>query len=355
MSEQANRHAIDERLADPERIKLKVQEETSASALTVPETASFRAPGYRVLGLIGSGAMGRVYKAVDERTNQVYALKCIRSELVSDRTILKRLEQETQAAINLNHPNITAIHERGTAEDGSPFIVMDFVDGLTLADIIRDEGLLDPSRAVFLLIQIAGALAHAHARGVIHRDVKPSNIMISNEGGVEVVKLVDFGIAKTVTAAGAEANNTTQTAQVVGSPAYMSPEQCLGLPIDARSDIYSLGCVMYEMLCGTSPFVGMNPIQTIARQIKEKPAPLPLAKSTVQSERDLACINEKALEKLPDKRYRTMNEMHLDLMRVPANRRPKAGSAGMSCKILSLAAGVAVGLAAAFVIQVIAH
>lgn len=229
---------------------------------------------YEIDHLIGSGGMGEVYYARDTRLDRIVALKVLRAGDSADPERKQRFVQEAKSASALNHPNIIAIHDIGT-ESGIDYIAMEYVEGRTLAESIPDKG-LEPGVAVALAQQIAGALAKAHAAGIIHRDLKPANIMITEDGNV---KILDFGLAKLVERSPLidpdSTRTVTQFGTIVGTVAYMSPEQAEGLPVDARSDIFTFGVVLYEMLSGQRAFTGATPISTMAAILHHEPPPAP--------------------------------------------------------------------------------
>src|SRR5436305_10193013 len=218
---------------------------------------------YRIERSIARGGMAEVYLALDESLNRQVALKALFPEFAREPSFVERCRREAQAAANLNHPNIVGIYDWGQ-EDGTYFIVMEYVEGRSLRDLIRSEGLIDPGRAADITAEIASALAFAHRSGVVHRDVKPGNVLITPQGNV---KVTDFGIAR----AGAS-DGLTQTGSVMGTATYFSPEQAQGLAVDGRSDVYSVGVVLYEMLVGAAPFVGETPVAVAYQHVREMPA-----------------------------------------------------------------------------------
>lgn len=308
---------------------------------------------YEVLAHIGSGGMGEVYKVLDRQTQKFYALKMIAPHLARQKTVAKRLEHEAQAARTLVHGNIASVYDVGTSADGAPYLIMDYIDGDSLDALIKTETVLSQKRAVPIFMQIAEALVHAQQKQVIHRDLKPSNILMTKtEGGEDMVKIVDFGIAKVADKPNVEKTKLTQTGELLGTPLYMSPEQCRGDELDARSDIYSCGCIMYEVLTGAPPFTGENPVRVILKHLSDTPAPLPVNSGISL---DLKRIVMRCLEKDPDNRYPTPVDLHIDLERlldgrpiksykrkVKISRRVKIGAA--------VAAIVIVGTAAAAVL-----
>ena len=241
--------------------------------------------------------------------DRLVAIKVLRTELVSDPLSLKRFQQESKAASMLSHPNVIGVHDFDVTGEGVPYLIMDFVNGLPISTILRREGQMEPRRCVTLFSQACSALAHAHSKGVVHRDIKPSNLMVVvDDDNIESIKLVDFGIAKLLEF-NKDKPRLTMTGEIFGSPTYMSPEQCSGKQIDKRSDIYSLGCVIYECLMGEAPIRGETLLETIYKHSNETPLPF------AEKEPDLTNIPKglevavlKALEKSPDKRHQTMSE-----------------------------------------------
>jgi len=227
---------------------------------------------YQVLGQIGSGGMGTVWKVHDLSLDQTLAIKILHPEMFKDSTAVKRFEQEARLATDLTHANIATIYGPGKDVAGHPFIIMNYIDGESLAAILAREGKLDQDRALDIYHQICAALSHSHMKGIVHRDIKPSNIVISKTpSGADLVHVVDFGIAKSVYGDVQSTQALTKTDDTCGSPLYMSPEQCLGEEVTARSDIYSLGCVLYEMLTGAPPFKDKNPVKLILQHLHGKP------------------------------------------------------------------------------------
>src|SRR5262249_36935096 len=262
--------------------------------------------------LIGVGGMGEVYLARDERLARRAALKLLPDSLTTDQAQLSRFKNEARSASALNHPNILTVYEIGT-EGNRQFIATEFIEGITLRARIA-RGKINPREALEIIIQVASALAAAHAAGVIHRDIKPENIMLRPDG---YVKVLDFGIAKlTEQKRGSDTSETTAELQtrmglVLGTTHYMSPEQARGLKVDARSDIWSLGVVLYEMVTGNPPFRGETPSDCIVSILTKNPEPLSGTLTDVPVE--LGPILEKALRKNSDERYQTIKEMLAEL------------------------------------------
>lgn len=228
---------------------------------------------YEFIEAVGSGGMSVIFKARSKATREIVAIKMLQSHLLDDLAV-DRFEQEAKAAAKMRHPNVIGVRDFGVTEHGQPYMVMDFIDGLTLADLIEFRKTIPLPEALDIFQQVCDALDHAHDSGVLHRDLKPSNVMLVGEEGDYHARLVDFGVAKIIDSGDTVAKQLTRTGEVVGSPMYMSPEQCLGKPLDARSDIYSLGCILYEMLTGTPPHVGESAVETMFKHLNDTPVSL---------------------------------------------------------------------------------
>jgi tRNA A-37 threonylcarbamoyl transferase component Bud32 len=276
---------------------------------------------YEIVSLIARGGMGAVYRARHLLLATSRAIKVIRSDVHCDEVVYQRFKQEAQAVMGLSHPNIVGFHEFGIVGT-TPYVVMDLIEGQSLDAAIKKDGRLEKMRALEIFMQVAAALQHAHSKGIFHRDIKPSNIMLVEDSqGRETVKVLDFGIAKIQIPGG---QKLTSTGEVFGSPAYMSPEQGRGQVVDARSDIYSLGCVIYETICGKPPFEGANAIETIMKHMSEKPAPIYTTRGRRDFDpviQDLEAIVVRCLEKEADKRYESMAALEDDLKRVSYGER----------------------------------
>jgi eukaryotic-like serine/threonine-protein kinase len=271
---------------------------------------------YRVVGLLGTGGMARVYRARDELLSREVALKVLNERLSNDPSFVERFRREAQNAASLNHPNIVALYDYGDKDDRY-FIVMELIEGRSLSEVIDEDGALMPERAAEIARDTAKGLGRAHEAGIVHRDVKPHNIMITKTGQT---KVTDFGIARAV---GGDAEATmTQTGMVIGTAAYLSPEQAQGNPVDARSDVYSLGCVLHEVLTGDAPFSGDTPLSIAYKHVRENPERASEVNSDVPEALDAIVI--KAMSKNPDNRYANANEMAADLDRFLAGQRVEA-------------------------------
>ncbi|MBK9143064.1 MAG: serine/threonine protein kinase [Candidatus Melainabacteria bacterium] len=276
---------------------------------------------YEVIEEVGCGGMSRVYRARDRKTDKEVAVKVLHPHLMregSAKNPKKRFEQEFKATMALAHPNIVAVKDHGFTADGLPFMVMEYIDGNSLEQLLRAHNRLRLSQFLTVFYQTCRALSHAHVRGVIHRDVKPSNIMmVKTEQNVNIVKLLDFGIAKIHRETDEESlQKLTQTGDVFGSPYYMSPEQCRGESLDARSDIYSLGCVMYQAITGKRPFEGENAYKTIYMHVNIRPLRFGDIRPDLSIPPKLEKIILKCLEKEPRNRYQTSEELSLEIERL---------------------------------------
>ncbi|HUD69381.1 MAG TPA: Stk1 family PASTA domain-containing Ser/Thr kinase [Acidimicrobiales bacterium] len=270
--------------------------------VTAPRTFSGR---YEVTHLIARGGMAQVFRALDLRLGRHVALKVLFPELSVDRTFVERFRREAQAAANLSHPNVVAVYDWGE-DEGTYFIVMELITGTSLATALRTERTLPATRAASIAAQVASALTYAHRHGVVHRDIKPGNVMLTDDGQV---KVTDFGIAQAVSTE----EGLTMAGSVMGTAAYFSPEQAEGAVVDGRSDVYSLGIVLYEMLAGRTPFVGDSPVAVASMHVRNTPPLLRDLNPAVPA--DIEAVTMRALAKAPDDRYQSAEEFRSDLLR----------------------------------------
>ena len=288
-----------------------------AASVRDPLVGSVFAGRYAVQSIIGHGATSSVYLALDQTKNQVVAIKILHLHLASDASLVGRFKREAKTASILQHPNIVAVHEYGVSADGLPYLVMDFVEGTSLQELLRKKESLAPGEALPVFKQICAALIAAHEKGVVHRDIKPGNIMLgkSTDGGI-LVKVLDFGCAQVLPVIGDTVLKLTQTGEMLCSLLYMSPEQCLDQDVDERSDCYSLGCLMYETLTGKPPLAARTAFETMNKQISEMPLPFSMVRPDLALPFPLQEIVFKSMAKSPENRYPSILDLLSDLDRL---------------------------------------
>jgi eukaryotic-like serine/threonine-protein kinase len=265
---------------------------------------------YELDGVVGRGGMAEVYRARDIRLDRIVAVKTLREDLARDATFQARFRREAQSAASLNHPSIVAVYDTGEDMAGPtpvPYIVMEYVDGRTLRELLRDDRRLLPERALEITDGVLRALDYSHRNGIVHRDIKPGNVMLTRSAEV---KVMDFGIARAVSDTQA---TMTQTAQVIGTAQYLSPEQARGERVDARSDLYSTGCLLYELLTGRPPFTGDSPVAIAYQHVRENPVPPSQVDPEIPPWADAIVL--KAMAKDPAERYQSAAEMRTDIQR----------------------------------------
>ncbi len=279
------------------------------------EIGDLVAEKYKIIELLGHGGMGSVYKVEQIFFRQFFALKTLTGQNFPD-VAIRRFQKEAQAASKLNHPNLVRAYDFGILGTHQPFFVMDLIEGENLSDYSKRVGTLPIEEILQIFIPVCFALGYAHSEGIVHRDIKPGNIMLDKSAGTNeayVPKVVDFGIAKLTDNEGGHSVNLTRTGEIFGTPLYMSPEQCLGTKIDHRTDIYSIGCVMYEALTGAPPFHGESALSLMMKHQSEQPQSLKEASLGREFPEALEAIVARTMEKNPDLRYQNLLDLAQDL------------------------------------------
>jgi eukaryotic-like serine/threonine-protein kinase len=285
--------------------------------MTAPRQLTDR---YELGEILGFGGMSEVHRARDVRLHRDVAIKILRADLARDPNFSQRFRREAKHTAALNHPSIVAVFDTGEAQTASgklPFLVMEYVDGATVGKLIQQHGALPLRRSITIIADVCTALEFSHSRGIVHRDIKPANIMVTPTGAV---KVMDFGIARAMNAT--TGDRLTATSAVVGTAQYFSPEQARGQQVDARTDVYSLGCVLYEMLTGQAIFTGDTPLSVAYQHVRERPIPPSQRRADISPELETVVL--KALAKKPEKRYQSAAQMRADLMRVSSGNPPAA-------------------------------
>jgi serine/threonine-protein kinase len=268
---------------------------------------------YEIISRVGDGGMSVVYKAKHKLLGRLVAIKLLDPLLTSDLTNAKRFREEALATSLLSHPNLISIIDFGLSENGEPYLIMDYLSGKNLSETIKESGAISVEHCLDIFIQVCDGLGHAHKQGVIHRDLKPGNIMLVRKESDELVKIIDFGIAEVLSNAKVKRQNLTKDEPVLGSPTYMSPEHCQSHELDERSDIYSLGCTIYEALTGHVPFLGKTAGATMQMQIEREPTSMTVRIPSMPA--DLDRIVMKAMRKDPATRHQSIDELKEELQR----------------------------------------
>ncbi|HEX3237424.1 MAG TPA: Stk1 family PASTA domain-containing Ser/Thr kinase [Gaiellaceae bacterium] len=290
---------------------------------------------YRIQRKLGAGGMADVYLAEDQELGRRVAIKILNGRHANDAQFIERFRREAKNAAALNHPNIVSIYDRGNAED-TYYIAMEFLDGRTLKELIVSRGAAPINVAIEYARQILSALRFAHRHGIVHRDIKPHNVLVDAEGRV---KVTDFGIARAGT------SQMTETGSIVGTAQYLSPEQARGGEVDPRSDLYSLGIVLYELLTGKTPFDGDTPVEIAMKHLSNAPKPPSKLRPDIPPELDMVVL--RALAKNPDDRYQSADEMEADLERVARGARVSAATVDTATQVLRRPAAAAAAATAA--------
>ena len=281
---------------------------------------------YRIVRKLGSGGMADVYLAEDEELGRRIAIKILNDRHANDESFVERFRREAKNAAGLSHPNIVSIYDRGEAE-GTYYIAMEYLDGRSLKELVVARGPLPISDAIDATRQVLAALRFAHRKGVVHRDIKPHNVMADADGRL---KVTDFGIAR------AGVSQMTEAGSIIGTAQYLSPEQARGAPVDQRSDLYSVGVVLYEMLTGTTPFSGESPVEIAMKHLSDPPRPPSVERSDIPPDLDMIVL--RALAKDPDDRFQTAEEMDAELERVSRGVGVTTETADAATAVLSGAA-----------------
>lgn len=294
----------------------QVRDITDKASLDNPATSDQRlfvgtifAGRYRVDRFIGHGGMGRVYQATHLLMDRRVALKLLHPQFINDKKLVKKFHQESKSASLLQHPNIVTVYDFGVSEEGIPYLVMDYIEGCGLDILLKEQGKLPLKEFLAIFIPVCEGLAEAHEHGIVHCDLKPSNIVVERSGKGIKVKIVDFGLARIQPQGVGIQFQATDAFEIVGSPLYMSPEQCRGKHLDYRTDIYSLGCVMFELLTGRPIFDGATPMLIFMKQVEEKPLALTKELLGYEPPAVLSYVVAKTLEKNPDDRIQTVGEL----------------------------------------------
>jgi len=335
-------------------ISESVSIELSAEDKDLEKLASELPQQYELFSKVSEGGMGAIYKARNRYTKAFSAIKVLRAEANVDEIALQRFIVEAKSASLLNHPNICRVNDFGLTATNTPYLVMDWIDGISLGQKIQRDSRIVPAQTINIFKQVAAALEHAHQNKVVHRDLKPENIMLTRTvDGATIAHLVDFGIAKVLDDTDLTPLGLTQTGVVIGTPLYMSPEQAQGGEIDGRTDIYCFGCVMYFVLSGKPPFLGPNFIATINKHLTQAP---PEFAPNLKISDALRLIVFRCMEKSPADRYQTVAALSADLRNLSLGQNidaPKlASTRKQEKKRLILAGSFVVGFIAMYLLSI---
>lgn len=312
--------------------RVAVRELSATEAGDDPLVGTSLANRYQIMARIGRGSIGGIFRAFDSTTERQVAIKVLKKHLVRDDELRARFEQEAQALKRMQHKNLIAVRDFGISTSADePFIVMEYIDGETLASLIGELTYIPPERLIPIMVQVCDALIHAHSQGILHRDIKPANIMlIDMPRERDVVKVLDFGLAKIADDALAAGTNSLDTnpGDPIGTPLYMSPEQSRGEKPDARSDVYSLGTVMYECLTGVPPITGAGVVEILKKQVSYTPPPMNEVRPFLQIPPELEAIVTKCIHKERAERYNNMIEVKDALLAVQERLGPVRTTGG---------------------------
>ena len=292
---------------------LETGSQSNSRKSKLPEIPADR---YTVISELGQGGMGVVLKARHAKLNKLVAIKVLNASMLADEAGVKRFEVEAKAGSQLTHPNLVSVFDYGFTEDREPYLVMEYIEGESLDDFLDRLETLDKSTFINVFEQVVKGLQYVHNHDIIHRDLKTSNIMIEQIDGDLYAKLLDFGVAKVLADSGVTMHNLTETGAAFGSPLYMSPEQCMGLEVDPRSDIYSLGCVMYQCVVGLPPIIGANPLQTIHMQVNSDEPELIKCDAADSAMKRIALLIQKCLKKTAEERYQNTHDLLTEILSI---------------------------------------